>query len=74
MCLPVGRTDEGEGNELIPERVVFRYRLRAHQGLEAGVIRQVTDLAGVGSHIPWLFSATSHSLFSGHGTQSGGKK
>ena len=50
-CLPVCGTDEGKGDELVPEGLVLRHGLGAHQSPEAGVLRQVTDLAGVGSHL-----------------------
>lgn len=77
FCLPAGGADKGEGNELVPERVIFRYGLRANQGLEAGVIRQVTDLAGVGSHLYWLHSArlsSLHCFSTGHITNPRGKQ
>lgn len=59
MCvyLPACGADESEGDELVPERVILRYGLSAHQGFEAGVIGEVTDLAGVGSHLYCLCSA-----------------
>lgn len=69
VCVPACGTDEGEGDELVPERVILRYGLRAHQGLEAGVVGQVTDLAGVGTHLYWLHSArltTLHCFFTRH--------
>lgn len=61
-CVPVGGTDESEGNELVPERVILWYGLCAHQGLEAGVIGQVTDLASVGTHLYCCPSAKSTNL------------
>lgn len=69
VCVPASGTDKGEGDELVPERVILRYGLRAHQGLEAGVFRQVTDLASVGTHLCWLHSArltTLHCFFTKH--------
>lgn len=69
--VPAGGTDEGEGNELVPERVVLRYGLCANQGLEAGVVGQVTDLASVGSHLYRLPSARCtnlHCFFTRHMT------
>lgn len=64
--LPAGGTDEREGDELVPERVILRYGLSAYQGLEVGVFRQVSDLAGVGSHLYWLHSARLAALFTWH--------
>lgn len=75
--LPAGGTDEGEGDELVPERVILRYGLCAHQGLEAGIIGQVTDLTGVGSHLCWLCSArlaALHCFFTRHMPKPGTKK
>lgn len=69
VYLPACGTNEGEGDELVPERVILRYGFRADQGLEAGVVGQVTDLTCVGSHLYWLHSArfaTLHCFFSGH--------
>lgn len=51
LSLPAGGTDESERDELVPERIILRYRLRTHQSLEVGVIGQVADLTGVGSHL-----------------------
>lgn len=59
ICLPAGGADESEGDELVPERVILRYGLWAYQSLETAVISEVTDLAGVGSHLYWLGSARS---------------
>ena len=63
VCVPAGGTDEGKGDELVPERIILRYGFRAHQGPEAGVIGQVTDVAGVGSHLSLLapLSQSHHS-------------
>lgn len=56
-CVPAGGTDEGEGDQLVPERIILRYGVSAHQSLETGVIGQVADLACVGSHLYRFHSA-----------------
>lgn len=60
--VPAGGTDDGKGDELIPEGVILRYGLGAHQNLEAGIVGQVTELAGVGSHLQTQCCLTACSL------------
>lgn len=48
---PAGGTGESEGNQLIPEGVIFRNGLCPNQGPEACILRQVIDLACVSPHI-----------------------
>lgn len=63
VFVPAGGTDEGKRDELVPERIILWKGFCAHQGLQAGVIRQVTDLAGVGTHLCWLWSARLTALY-----------
>lgn len=75
--VPAGGTDECEGNKLVPEGIILRHGLCAHQGLEALVVGQITDLARVGAHLCSLLSnrhATLHSVFTGHMTSPVGQK
>lgn len=70
-CVPAGWTYEGEGNKLVPERVILGYGLSSNQGLEAEVIGQVTDLASVGTHHCCLPSPrrTNYHCFTARHTQ-----
>lgn len=63
MCVPAGGTDECEGNKLVPEGVILRYGLCAHQALEALVVGQITDLARVGAHLCSLRSDRCTTLY-----------
>lgn len=77
MRVPAGGTDKCEGNKLVPEGVILRYGLCAHQGLEALVAGQITDVARVGAHLCSLLSnthATLHSVVTGHMTGPAGQK
>lgn len=77
MCVPAGGTDECEGNKLVPEGVILRYGLCAHQGLQALVAGQMADLAGVGAHLCSLLShrlTTLQSVFTGYMTSPAGQE
>lgn len=77
MYVPAGGTDESKGYKLVPEGVILRYGFCAHQGLEALVVGQITDLASIGAHLYSLLSAahpTLHCVFTGHMTNSAGQE
>lgn len=48
---PAGWCREREGEELVPEGVVLRDRLRARQLFQVLVFREITDLAAVRPHL-----------------------